>query len=241
MNNRLLRKAITKEHALVRSLGEHGRAEAQRLAVRDPFWPAQLTALAAIALYLALPERLTLGPTWLVPTLEGLLFVGLVVAMPNPAMQYSPRRRHLAVSLIGFVSAANLISLLLLAHYLLKGGKAGGHVLILSGMVLWATNVLIFAMWYWELDRGGPVARALDDTAHPDFLYPQMTEPALAPPDWRPTFTDYLYTSLTNATAFSPTDTMPLSRWAKVLMAIQSLASLLTIGLVVSRAVNILS
>jgi hypothetical protein len=113
-------RALTREAELVRSMAEHegqrlaheGRRlahEGQRLAHRDPFWPAQLTVVAAIVLYLALPEKLTVGPTWLLPGLEGLLVVGLIVAMPNPAMQYSPSRRHFALALISLVSAANLV------------------------------------------------------------------------------------------------------------------------------------
>jgi hypothetical protein len=236
-----LARILSREAHAVRAAVELGEEEGRRLARRDPFWPAQLTALAAIALYLALPEKITAGPTWLLPSLEGALVIGLIIAMPNPAMQYSPVRRHLALGLIGLVSAANLVSLLLLVHYLLKGGRAGGHALILSGVVLWVTNVLIFALWYWELDRGGPVTRALDIAAHPDFLFPQMSDPRWAPEDWTPGFVDYLYVSFTNATAFSPTDTMPLTWTVKLLMTVQALASLLTIGLVVARAVNILA
>jgi hypothetical protein len=232
---------LTREAQLARSVIELGEHEGQRLARRDPFWQAQLTALAAIALYFALPERLTVGPTWLLPTLEGLLVLGLVVAMPNPAVQYSPWRRHFALGLISLVSLANFVSLMLLIHFLLRGGRAGGHALILSGVVLWVTNILIFALWFWELDRGGPIARFLDSDAPPDFLFPQMSDPRWAPEGWAPGFVDYLYVSFTNATAFSPTDTMPLSQLAKVLMSVQALASLLTIGLVVARAVNILS
>jgi len=235
------RRLLGRESELIRHLAAVAEAEGERVARRDPFWPAQLTVLVAIGLYLSLPEKLTLGPTWLLPSAEGLLFVGLVVAMPNPAMQYSPARRHFAIALIGLVSLANLVSLFLLVHYLLKGGKAGGHPLILSGVILWVTNVLTFALWYWELDRGGPVARALGMKAEVDFLFPQMSDPKWAPADWMPNFVDYLYTSLTNATAFSPTDTMPLTQQAKILMGVQSLAALATIGLVVARAVNILS
>ena len=238
---RVLAKVLSKEAELVRAAVAATEHEGERVARRDPFWPAQLTAVAAIALYLALPEKLTVGPTWLLPALEGLLALGLFIAMPNPAMQYSPTRRHFAIALIALVSAANLVSLWLLIHYLLKGGKAGGHPLILSGVVLWVTNVLIFALWYWELDRGGPVARVLDHTIPPSFLFPQMSDPQWAPQGWLPGFVDYFYVSFTNATAFSPTDTMPLTASVKLLMTIQSLASLLTIGLVVARAVNILS
>jgi uncharacterized membrane protein len=232
---------LGKEREFAHTLVQAGEHEGERLARRDPFWPAQLTAAAAIALYISLPSKLTIGPVWLLPVLEALLLVGLIVAMPNPAVQYSPRRRQFALALTAVVSVANIVSLALLIHYLLQGGKVGGHRLILSGVVLWLTNVLVFALWYWELDRGGPVARALNPDAPVDFLFPQMTDDRWAPKNWRPGFIDYLYTSFTNATAFSPTDTMPLTSMAKILMLVQSLASLVTIGLVVARAVNILA
>jgi hypothetical protein len=138
------------------------------------------------------------------------------------------------------VSFVNLVSLGLLVHFLLNHDKSKAHPLILAGVVLWVTNVLLFGLWYWELDRGGPVDRASAVAASPDFLFPQMSEPQHAAPDWTPNLVDYLYVSLTNASAFSPTDTMPLSRTAKVLMSTQSVASLVTVGLVVARAVNVL-
>jgi hypothetical protein len=143
--------------------------------------------------------------------------------------------------MIGLVSAGNIVSLVRLSNQLLQGGKQNGHALILSGIVLWCTNVLLFGLWYWEVDRGGPAARARGERDYPDLLFPQMSDPKWAPPDWRPRLIDYLYVSLTNATAFSPTDTMPLTPTAKWMMGAQSLASLVTVGLVVARAVNILS
>jgi len=218
--------------------------EAERLRARleqgDPFWPAQLAVAAAIALNLALADRVTVGPTWLLPSVEGALLVALVIISPSRAATHSPRIRRFALAVIGLVSLANIASLGLLVHYLVNGGKVGGHALILSGVVLWGTNVLLFSVWYWEMDRGGPVLRFLDPKALPDFQFPQMENPGLAPPGWRPGFVDYLYVSLTNATAFSPTDTMPLTQTAKLVMSVQSIAALVTVGLVVARAVNIL-
>jgi hypothetical protein len=207
----------------------------------DPYWGGELVIAAAILLDLSLADRVTPGPTWLVPALEGLALAGLVVASPHPRVRHSPLRRRLALTLIAVVTAANSYSLVFLCHYLLRGGTANGQTLIGSGIVLWVTNVLLFGVWYWQLDRGGPGARARKRKPHPDFLFVQMTERRFAPPGWEPTLVDYLYTSFTNAAAFSPTDTMPLTPMAKALMTVQSLTALVTLGLVVARAVNILS
>ena len=212
-----------------------------RLLHGDPYWPAQLTVAAAIGLNFALAERVTIGPTWLVPSVEGVLLAALVVIAPSRATSQVRRVRHFALSVIGLVSVTNLVSLALLVHFLVAGGHAGGHRLLISGAVLWGTNVLLFAVWYWEMDRGGPVARFSNPGALADFQFPQMENPQLAPQGWRPAYLDYLYLSLTNATAFSPTDAMPLTHTAKLVMALQSVSALLTIGLVVARAVNILS
>jgi hypothetical protein len=216
-----------------------GEALRTRLAKHDPLWGPQLLIAAAILLDLALPEKLTVGPNWLRPTLEGLALIGLTASSPHPRVRHTPLRRQLAMALTGLVSAANSASLVLLCHYLLHGGRSGGRELIGSGIVLWVTNVLLFGVWYWQVDRGGPLARATEPGL-PDFLFPQMTDREYAPPDWRPRLIDYLYTSFTNATAFSPTDTMPLTPGAKLLMTGQSLTALVTLGLVVARAVNIL-
>lgn len=220
------------------------RASRPRLLVTldriSPFWGPQLVVACAILVDLALPKRLTIGPSWLLPSIEGVLLLGLAIASPHPRMRHSSLRRGVAIGLIALVSAVNIVSLVLLIHYLLHGGKENGRSLIYSGVVLWATNVLLFGLWYWELDRGGPLERAEREDATPDFLFPQMSEPRWAPAGWMPGLVDYLYTSLTNATAFSPTDTMPLTPTAKWLMSAQCLTSLVTIGLVVARAVNIL-
>jgi uncharacterized membrane protein len=196
--------------------------------------------MAALLLYVSLPEKLTLGPKW--------VFAGVEMALLVP-LAFRPTRHHTeprsvrltSLGLIAVVNLANLASLILLVRLLLAGGTANGRELILSSIQIWLTNVLIFGLWFWELDRGGPGARTHPKPRPPDFLFPQMSMPAVAPPHWRPSFHDYLYTSFTNATAFSPTDTMPLTMWIKALMAVQSLASLITVALVAARAVNILN
>jgi uncharacterized membrane protein len=205
----------------------------------EPHWPPQLTVVAAIALQVLLPDRLSVGSRWVLPALEVVMLIGLVLGSPQQLQGPHSRRRVLALVIAALVSLANGISLVLLSRLLLDHNVSQGKSLIVSGSLIWLTNVLVFALWYWELDREGPGLRAAGRDGEPDFLYPQMTELELFP-SWRPRFADYLYVSLTNATAFSPTDTMPLSVQAKLLMGLQSLVSLVTIGLVVSRAVNIL-
>jgi uncharacterized membrane protein len=142
--------------------------------------------------------------------------------------------------MLALISLGNAVSAILLVRHLINGsaGNSAG-ALLATGVAIWGTNVIAFALWYWELDRGGPAARAKGGNAHPDFLFTQMTVPEVAPPNWEPTFLDYLYLSFTNATAFSPTDVMPLSRWAKMMMLCQSAISIVAIALVISRAVNI--
>jgi uncharacterized membrane protein len=206
----------------------------------EPFWPALATVLAAIALQLLLPPRLTAGPTWLLPALEGALLLGLALATPRRLEREHLVRRRTALGLTALVSAANITSLALLTHELLHHGSPNGRQLIIAGVLIWLTNVLIFGLWYWETDRGGPGRRAAGHDGPPDLLFVQMNDDRIEPANWRPQFIDYLYVSLTNAAAFSPTDTMPLSPAAKSMMGLQSLVSIVTIGLIVSRAVNIL-
>ncbi len=208
----------------------------------EPRWPALLAILAALALQLILPDSLIrgLGNRALVPALEGALVVVIVIVNPGHISREQRRLRMIGVSLIALTSVANVISLGELLHALLYGSKAGGRPLVYASVPIWLTNVIVFGLWYWELDRGGPAARDSPGHRRPDFLFPQMSTPGSSP-GWVPNFLDYLYTSFTNATAFSPTDTMPLTGWAKLLMMLQSLASLVTVAVVVSRAVNILS
>jgi uncharacterized membrane protein len=206
----------------------------------EPLWPALACVLAAIALQVLLPRRVTAGPRWLLPALEAILLIGLAFSSPRELEHDHRQRRLTALGLTGFVSAANIVSLALLVHELLHHQVSNGDQLIIAGMLIWLTNVLIFGLWYWQTDRGGAGRRAAGHDGPPDFLFPQMSDDRIEPVGWRPQFIDYLYVSLTNALALSPTDTMPLTPMAKSMMGIQSLVSLVTIGLVIARAVNIL-
>jgi len=208
---------------------------------REPRWPASLTLLATLILYITLPDRLIPGPRWLVPALEAALLVPLTLKAPHRYKEEPAAVRAASIILVAIVNVANVASLVLLVEFLVSGRSAAGRDLIIAAVQIWLTNVAIFALWYWELDRGGPGARRHPSERHPDFLYPQMANPKIAPTGWKPAFLDYFYVSLTNATAFSPTDTMPLTPAAKALMSVQSLASLITVALVAARAVNILA
>ena len=208
----------------------------------EPRWPELLALLTAIGLQLVLPDRVVRGRgnRALIPALEGALIVVLLVANPGRISAEQSRLRVVGITLIALISAANVVSLTELIHALLYGSKTTGRPLVYASVPIWLTNIIVFGLWYWELDRGGPASRQLATHRHPDFLFPQMSAPGSSP-GWAPRFLDYLYTSFTNATAFSPTDTMPLTDWAKLLMMLQSLASLVTVAVVISRAVNILS
>lgn len=207
-------------------------------------WPALLAILAAMALYITLPGHLYYGQVWYLPVVEVALFLALLTAR-QMEVEGHEWQRGIAISLIAVMNAANIGSLLLLIHALLASTAVHGYKITAQHLIVWSaqiwlTNVIVFALWYWELDRGGPVARCLLHHRAPDFLFPQMANPDAAPPGWTPSFFDYLYTSYTNAAAFSPTDTMPLSLWAKALFMIQSLASIVTAVLVIARIANIL-
>ena len=202
--------------------------------------PVTVIVAGAIALQYLVPDRFALRPHLLLPVLEGALLIALLIANPMRIDRESSVLRMGGLALIAVISIGNAISAALLVRSLVTG-HAGDNAgaLLATGAAIWGTNVIAFALWYWELDRGGPAARACGRNPHPDFLFTQMATPEVAPPDWEPNFLDYLYLSFTNATAFSPTDVMPLSRWAKMMMLLQSAVSIVAIALVISRAVNI--
>ena len=206
----------------------------------EPRWPASLAVTAALLLYMTLPGTLTIGPGWVIPALEAALLIPLTVRAPYRRREEVRVIRFASLLLIALVNLAVVASLVLLVNLVLSGEAVSGRQLIFSGIQIWLTLILVFSLWYWEVDRGGPGIRGEADQADPDFLFPQMATHELGQTAWMPGFVDYLYLSFTNATAFSPTDTMPLTQTAKIGMAVQSSAALLTAGLVVARAVNIL-
>jgi uncharacterized membrane protein len=220
-------------------LVNRGIRDLEALARDDPLWPGQLATFAALLLYLALPSALTIGPGWPLPVSEAVLLGALVVATRGG--REAKRRRAVAIGLVLVAAAASLVALGLLTHYLLAGGRTRGADLLNGGILIWSTNLLLYAVLYWELDRGGPRRLgAKRQRVAPDLLFSQMSDDRYAVPNWKPGFGDYLYVSLTNQTAFSPTDTMPLTLRIKAAMGVQGLAALITTGVIVARAVNVL-
>jgi hypothetical protein len=208
----------------------------------EPRWPTALALLAVGGLHLALPESLTVGPDWLLLALVVILLVPLNVARRRgrPGLN-----QVLGYIVCGLVTLELILSLSLLVRAL-PGHTLAPQVLLRSAVALWVTNILVFACWYWRLDAGGPNARDMR-TEHTDgdFLFPQMTidlrrTDIRVDPSWSPGFVDYLFLAFNTSTAFSPTDVPVLSRWAKVLMMVQSTVSFATVALLAARAVNIL-
>jgi uncharacterized membrane protein len=205
----------------------------------EPRWPASLALVVCVLLYVVLPNRLVVGPRWILPVLIALPLVPLSATKhrhPNESQWV----RRLTITLIGVITLANVTSMALLVHHLLNANVSQGRSLIYSAVAVWLTNVIVYGLWYWEMDRGGPHLRAGEDPLLADLQFPQMENPHLAPADWRPRFVDYLYTSFANGTSFAPADAMPLTIRAKALFASESIVSLITIAVVAARAVNIL-
>ena len=205
--------------------------------VREPRWPAFVAMLAAAGVYLALPEPLSVGPSWL------LLAVILVLLIPILVSNHRGRydvARILTFAANGVITASMIASLIILIHGLPRH-RDPPNTLLRSASILWITNVLVFALWYWKLDAGGPLQRdrtrgCLDSS----FLFPQRLIREDPDFSWSPHFMDYLFLAFNTSTAFSPTDTAVLSRWAKLGMMLQSVISLTIVALLAARAVNIL-
>jgi len=205
--------------------------------VREPRWPAFVAMLAVSFLYLALPERLSYGPGWLLLVVIVLLLIPIVFTYQ---LGHYNVTRILTFAASGAITLALIGSLVLLVQGLPQH-RDSPMALLLSAGALWITNVLVFALWYWKLDAGGPLGRDRPGgAAQSSFLFPQMVRQSEADQSWSPEFMDYVFLAFNTSTAFSPTDTAVLSRWAKVGMMLQSVISLSIIALLAARAVNVL-
>jgi hypothetical protein len=177
--------------------------------------------------------------TWLIPVVPETLFILSTLSRPHRALVEMGIRREVGIVLLALASLGNAFLVLAVIASLVSGHETSGSHLLLKGAAVWLTNVILFGLWFWLFDRGGPASRVGPVPPLPDFEFPQMENPDLAAPNWRPHFVDYMYVSFTNSIAFSPTDAMPLNRWAKLLMLLEASLSALVILLVAARAVNI--
>jgi hypothetical protein len=219
----------------------------------EPRWHASLAILAAVALYVTLPPRLIIGPSWVAPVLVLILLIPLSIFAPRRHSE-TRKTRFWSIVIIAIVNFFNLASVLLLIASFFEPAKIAEHhagLLLRTGAQIWFTNILVFSLWFWEIDGDGPDARAHANAAtefsNADFLFPQMQmsiasggAPTCIDPLWKPQFFDYFYLAFTNATAFSPADVMPLSVWAKALMGAEALISLITIAIVLARAISLI-
>ena len=241
-------------HALFRMAQTHKQLADRAL----DFWLARGAVLVIVALQIAIVNDLMIGPRWLAPALELALLIPLSIATAwtqrrarsaatdeqwNVVGRDRLMVRRLAIALTAIVTLMNLGALIRLIIAILAGHAGSGRTLLLDAVNIWVTNVIIFALWFWALDRGGPATKGFRTDKGKDFLFTQQQQTGQGTlyPDWSPGFIDYLFLAFTNATAFSPADTFPLTVRAKLLMMAESAISLATIALVASRAVGILS
>jgi uncharacterized membrane protein len=218
--------------------------QAERVRViAESRWPMASAVVAAMVLTFLLPDGFGFGLFWVFPVIEGALLVALIVADPGRIDRRQSQLRWLSIGLVAVLAFGALWATAQLISDLINGGPEtnSGADLLQAGAVVWVSNNIAFALLYWELDGGGAAQRAHQMRARPELAFPQQLNPNLGWSDWRPRFIDYLYLGFTNATAFSPTDVMPLVPWAKIMMTVQSLISLTILGLVIARAVNVLT
>jgi len=214
---------------------ERGQRRGQR-------WPPAVAVLVLCAMPIVLPSHLTLGPQWILPAIGGLFFAFIVVADPGADGRVAAVTRPLTIGVTFALIVGGAWMTIRLTDDLITGGPStnSASALLSSGALVWVNNSILFGLLYWELDEGGPAHRARDVSSDRDFAFPQQMSPEIAPSGWRPMFVDYLYIGFTNGLAFSPTDAMPLSAWAKLTMALQAMISFVVVGLVIANAVNLL-
>ena len=197
---------------------------------------AALVAVVVGVLFLALPQYLTIGPNWLLLVVEAILFLPLLFFAYTKRLLSRRAIRILTLTMLGVATAALASGIALLINSL--PGNSNAPLLLRSAALLWFSNVLVFGLWYWEIDGGGPLKRHLMGHKAADFMFPQQTDGNTS--NWMPHFLDYLFVAFTGATALSPADTYPLTRIAKGLMMIEAILSMIVIVLLAARAVNIL-
>lgn len=208
----------------------------------EPRWPVALTILVVLFLLTVLPDRIRLLPAWFVYVATFLSLASmLLVSLTATTARWRRVERMIILFFILVVGGSTLTGLASLIREMLRHSEdLGGLELLSSSVGIWVSNVLVFSLLYWQSDRGGPETRMNNTGIRPDWLFPQTGVPEEAPPNWRPTFVDYLFLAFSTATAFSPTDTLPLTSRAKLLMMLESSISLMTIVVVGARAINIL-
>ena len=206
-------------------------------------WPILAAVLIVIWLTVVRPPEMRVAPRWALPAVEVVLLAVVIARHPARIGPRAVLLRAIAICAVGVILADTLVATVRLVNVLIHGGSAtnSADALLTAGAIVWGSNVIAFALFYWLIDGGGVAARADHMPAALDLAFPQQLSPEIAPPGWRPKFIDYLYLGLTASTAFSPTDVMPLASWAKLAMATQSLISIAVLGLVVARAINVLS
>jgi uncharacterized membrane protein len=207
----------------------------------EPRWPMATAVVAATVLYVGMPHRGRVPGWWLGPVLQlGLL--GILIVLDRGRIDRRSAGLHrMMVALLVVMTTGTVLAVVVLAYDILVAVQGvNATVLLGRGAAIWVENVIVFSLWYWQFDRGGPVERAAGTPVPPSFAFPENATPELAPAGWRPSYPDYLYLAYTNATAFSPTDTLPVRRWAKLTMMIQSTLSLVIAILVIARAINVL-
>ena len=208
----------------------------------EPRWPMATAVLAAIVLQVITPHTGRLVFWWVFPVLEVAALLAVIVRDPGRIDRRTRAARRTTLVLIALLTVGTLGGLVVLALDIIDKSYAhvGATALLGRGAALWVTNVVVFSLWYWEVDRGGAAERASASKIPPSFGFPEEAMPELAPEGWVPRYPDYLYLSFTNATAFSPTDTLPVQTWAKMTMMGESVISLITAILVIARAINVL-
>ena len=209
----------------------------------EHWWPVALAIVAVAGLHVALPSRYRVQPGWVVPAALILPLAALIAGDPGRIDREKTWLRFLTGALIAVITLANLLAagrlvVDILTNNKLYANNAGG--LLAAGGVIWATNVIAFALWYWDLDRGGAAARAHPPGRPPAFVFPEMQNTGYVPATWMPQFVDYLFLAFWTATAVSPTDTVAIKPWAKLLMMLEAAGSIALAALVIARAINIL-